>query len=203
MFVLGITGGIGSGKTAVTDEFVKLGINVIDADVAARTVVAIGSKGLKSIQQHFGNDILLDDGTLNRAKLREIIFKNTDEKKWLEALTHPLIREEIIKDLQASSSPYTILVSPLLIESGQHQMVNRVLVVDVPVELQLKRTCERDNQHPKAQIEAIIASQLDRDKRLSYADDVIINNQSIEHLHQQVAQLNQQYLRLSEKTNES
>jgi dephospho-CoA kinase len=203
MFVLGITGGIGSGKTAVTDEFVKLGINVIDADIAARTVVAIGSKGLKSIQQHFGNDILLDDGTLNRAKLREIIFKNTDEKKWLEALTHPLIREEIIKDLQASSSPYTILVSPLLIESGQHQMVNRVLVVDVPVELQLKRTCERDNQHPKAQIEAIIASQLDRNKRLSYADDVIINNQSIEHLQQQVAQLNQQYLRLSEKTNES
>jgi dephospho-CoA kinase len=203
MFVLGITGGIGSGKTAVTDEFVKLGINVIDADVAARTVVAIGSKGLKSIQQHFGNDILLDDGTLNRAKLREIIFKNTDEKKWLEALTHPLIREEIIKDLQASSSPYTILVSPLLIESGQHQMVNRVLVVDVPVELQLKRTCERDNQHPKAQIEAIIASQLDREKRLSYADDVITNIQSIEHLHQQVAQLNQQYLRLSEKTNES
>jgi dephospho-CoA kinase len=203
MFVLGITGGIGSGKTAVTDEFVKLGINVIDADIAARTVVAIGSKGLKSIQQHFGNDILLDDGTLNRAKLREIIFKNTDEKKWLEALTHPLIREEIIKDLQASSSPYTILVSPLLIESGQHQMVNRVLVVDMPVELQLKRTCERDNQHPKAQIEAIIASQLDREKRLSYADDVITNNQSIEHLHQQVAQLNQQYLRLSEKTNES
>lgn len=202
MFVLGITGGIGSGKTAVTREFEKLGINVIDADIAARTVVAIGSKGLKQIQQHFGDEILLSDGNLNRAKLREIIFQNTNEKKWLEQLTHPLIREEIIQGLQSSSSPYTILVSPLLIESGQFKLVDRVLVVDVPVELQLQRTCERDN-NPQAQVEAIIASQLDRDKRLSYADDIITNNQTLEHLAQQVAQLNQQYLRLSEKTHES
>lgn len=202
MFVLGITGGIGSGKTAVTREFEKLGINVIDADIAARTVVAIGSKGLKQIQQHFGDDILLTDGSLNRAKLREIIFQNADEKKWLEQLTHPLIREEIIQGLQSSSSPYTILVSPLLIESGQFKLVDRVLVVDVPVELQIKRTCERDN-NPQAQVEAIIASQLDRNKRLSYADDIIVNNQTLEHLEQQVAQLNQQYLRLSEKTHES
>jgi dephospho-CoA kinase len=202
MFVLGITGGIGSGKTAVTREFEKLGINVIDADIAARTVVAIGSKGLKQIQQHFGDEILLSDGNLNRAKLREIIFQNTNEKKWLEQLTHPLIREEIIQGLQNSSSPYTILVSPLLIESGQFKLVDRVLVVDVPVELQLQRTCERDN-NPQAQVEAIIASQLDRDKRLSYADDIITNNQTLEHLAQQVAQLNQQYLRLSEKTHES
>lgn len=202
MFVLGITGGIGSGKTAVTREFENLGINVIDADIAARTVVAIGSKGLKQIQQHFGDEILLSDGNLNRAKLREIIFQNTNEKKWLEQLTHPLIREEIIQGLQNSSSPYTILVSPLLIESGQFKLVDRVLVVDVPVELQLQRTCERDN-NPQAQVEAIIASQLDRDKRLSYADDIITNNQTLEHLAQQVAQLNQQYLRLSEKTHES
>ncbi|MGK0445475.1 MAG: dephospho-CoA kinase [Bermanella sp.] len=202
MFVLGITGGIGSGKTAVTREFEKLGINVIDADIAARTVVAIGSKGLKQIQQHFGDEILLSDGNLNRAKLREIIFQNTNEKKWLEQLTHPLIREEIIQGLQNSSSPYTILVSPLLIESGQFKLVDRVLVVDAPVELQLQRTCERDN-NPQAQVEAIIASQLDRDKRLSYADDIITNNQTLEHLAQQVAQLNQQYLRLSEKTHES
>lgn len=202
MFILGITGGIGSGKTAVTREFEKLGINVIDADIAARTVVAIGSKGLKQIQQHFGDEILLSDGNLNRAKLREIIFQNTNEKKWLEQLTHPLIREEIIQGLQNSSSPYTILVSPLLIESGQFKLVDRVLVVDVPVELQLQRTCERDN-NPQAQVEAIIASQLDRDKRLSYADDIITNNQTLEHLAQQVAQLNQQYLRLSEKTHES
>ncbi|MFY0701805.1 MAG: dephospho-CoA kinase [Bermanella sp.] len=202
MFVLGITGGIGSGKTAVTREFEKLGINVIDADIAARTVVAVGSEGLQQIQQRFGDDILLDDSSLNRAKLREIIFQNPEQKQWLEQLTHPLIRNEIIKGLEDSTSQYSILVSPLLIESGQSKLVNRILVVDVPVELQLERTCERDN-NPRAQVEAIIASQLDRDTRLSHADDVIINNQSLEHLAQQVAQLNQQYLRLSEKTHES
>ena len=202
MLIVGITGGIGSGKTAVTNEFAKLGIDVIDADIAARTVVAKGSTGLEQIKQHFGENIVLEDGSLNRAKLREIIFKDADAKKWLEQLTHPLIREEILRGLQNSTSPYSILVSPLLIESGQHELVNRVLVVDVPVELQLKRTCERDN-NPQAQVEAIIASQLDRDKRLSFADDVIINNQTLEHLQLQVAQLNQQYLRLSEKQYES
>ena len=202
MLVVGITGGIGSGKTAVTNEFANLGIDVVDADIAARTIVEKGSVGLEKIKQHFGESIVLEDGTLNRAKLREIIFKDAAAKTWLEQLTHPLIRQEIISGLQNSKSPYTILVSPLLIESGQHELVNRVLVVDVPVELQLKRTCERDN-NPPAQVEAIIASQLSRDKRLSFADDVIINNQTLEHLQQQVAQLNQQYLRLSEKQHES
>ncbi|MFY0642076.1 MAG: dephospho-CoA kinase [Bermanella sp.] len=202
MLVIGITGGIGSGKTAVTNEFAKLGIDVVDADIAARTVVAKGSFGLEQIKQHFGENIVLEDGSLNRAKLREIIFKDADAKKWLEQLTHPLIRQEIISGLQHSKSPYTILVSPLLIESGQNELVNRVLVVDVTVELQLQRTCERDN-NPPAQVESIIASQLDRDKRLSFADDIIVNNQTLEHLQQQVAQLNQQYLRLSEKQHES
>lgn len=202
MLVVGITGGIGSGKTAVTNKFANLGIDVVDADIAARTIVEKGSVGLEKIKQHFGESIVLEDGTLNRAKLREIIFKDVAAKTWLEQLTHPLIRQEIISGLQNSKSPYTILVSPLLIESGQHELVNRVLVVDVPVELQLKRTCERDN-NPPAQVEAIIASQLDRDKRLSFADDIIVNNQTLEHLQQQVAQLNQQYLRLSEKQHES
>lgn len=197
MFVLGITGGIGSGKTAVTNEFENLGINVVDADIAARTVVTVGSHGLNEIHQRFGDDILLSDKSLNRAKLREIIFKDAEQKKWLENLTHPLIRTEIIQGLHNSTSPYSILVSPLLIESGQHNLVNRILVVDVPVELQLERTCSRDN-NPKEQVEAIIASQLDRNQRLRYADDVITNDQPLEHLHQQVTQLNQQYLRLSE-----
>lgn len=198
MFVVGITGGIGSGKTAVTNAFQELGIEIVDADIAAREVVTLGSPGLAAIETHFGADILLEDGTLNRAKLREIIFKNPAEKKWLEQLTHPLIREEIIKGLKNSSSPYTILVSPLLIESGQSQLVNRVLVVDVPVEVQIQRTCERDN-NPQAQVEAIIKSQLDREIRLSYADDIIENNHSLLHLKEHVAKLNQQYLRLSEE----
>lgn len=198
MFVVGITGGIGSGKTAVTNAFQELGIEIVDADIAAREVVTLGSPGLTAIEKHFGADILLEDGTLNRAKLREIIFKNPAEKKWLEQLTHPLIREEIIKGLNNSKSPYTILVSPLLIESGQSQLVNRVLVVDVPVEVQIQRTCERDN-NPQAQVEAIIKSQLDRETRLSYADDIIENNHSLLHLQEHVAKLNQQYLRLSEE----
>lgn len=198
MLVVGVTGGIGSGKTAVTNAFQELGITVVDADIAAREVVTLGSKGLNAITEHFGADILLENGTLNRAKLREIIFKNPAEKKWLEQLTHPLIREEIIKGLKGSTSPYTILVSPLLIESGQSQLVNRVLVVDVPVDVQIQRTCERDS-NPQEQVEAIIKSQLDRETRLSYADDIINNDQSLLHLQQQVAKLNQQYLRLSEE----
>lgn len=198
MFVVGVTGGIGSGKTAVTNAFQELGITIVDADIAAREVVTLGSKGLNAITDHFGTDILLENGTLNRAKLREIIFKNLAEKKWLEQLTHPLIREEIIKGLKDSTSPYTILVSPLLIESGQSQLVNRVLVVDVPVDVQIQRTCERDS-NPQSQVEAIIKSQLDRETRLSYADDIINNDQSLLHLQQQVAKLNQQYLRLSEE----
>ncbi|MFT5592296.1 MAG: dephospho-CoA kinase [Oceanicoccus sp.] len=202
MLIIGVTGGIGSGKTAVTNAFSTHGIDIVDADIAARTVVEKGSAGLQQIREHFGSDILLGNGTLNRAKLREIIFKDADAKKWLEQLTHPLIRQEIISGLQKSNSPYTILVSPLLIESGQHQLVNRVLVVDVPVELQVQRACERDD-NAQAQVEAIIASQLDRNKRLSFADDIIVNDKTLEHLQQQVAQLNQQYVRLSEEHHES
>lgn len=193
MFVLGITGGIGSGKTAVTDAFANLGITVVDADVAARTVVEKGSLGLQKIEEYFGSDILLENGTLNRAKLRNIIFSNPDDKKWLEQLTHPLIREEIKQGLANSNSPYTILVSPLLVESGQNTFVNRVLVVDVPVKLQIERTTQRDNNTAE-QVQAIINAQADRETRLSYADDVIVNDKDLSHLKKEVAKLHQQYL---------
>ena len=198
MFVLGVTGGIGSGKTAVTNAFAELGITIVDADIAARTVVAKGSYGLQEIQAHFGEDILLKDGNLNRAKLREIIFSDLNEKKWLENLTHPLIREEIQQGLANSKSPYTILVSPLLVESGQKSFVNRVLVVDVPVELQIERTSQRDNNTPE-QVQAIINAQADREARLSYANDVIINDQDLAHLNNEVKQLHQKYLALAEQ----
>ncbi|GAA6135114.1 dephospho-CoA kinase [Oceaniserpentilla sp. 4NH20-0058] len=202
MLIIGVTGGIGSGKTAVTNAFSELGITIVDADIAARTVVAVGSQGLNEITKHFGDDILLNDGTLDRAKLRNIIFSDPNEKKWLENLTHPLIREEIKTELAASTSPYTILVSPLLVESSQKAFVNRILVVDVPVELQIQRTSKRDN-NTSQQVQAIIQSQADRDTRLSYADDVIVNDQSLEHLQQQVAQLHKQYLSFSELNHES
>ena len=198
MFVLGVTGGIGSGKTAVTNAFSDLGITIVDADIAARSVVKQGSEGLKQIEEHFGSDILLKDGSLNRAKLREIIFSNPDEKTWLENLTHPLIREEIKQGLHNSQSPYTILVSPLLVESGQNTFVNRVLVVDAPTELQVERTSQRDNNTPE-QVQAIINAQADRETRLSYADDIIINDQDLAHLKREVAKLHQQYLTFSEQ----
>jgi len=198
MFVLGVTGGIGSGKTAVTNAFSDLGITIVDADIAARSVVKQGSEGLKQIEEHFGSDILLKDGSLNRAKLREIIFSNPDEKTWLENLTHPLIREEIKQGLHNSQSPYTILVSPLLVESGQNTFVNRVLVVDAPTALQVERTSQRDNNTPE-QVQAIINAQADRETRLSYADDIIVNDQDLAHLKREVAKLHQQYLTFSEQ----
>lgn len=196
MFVLGVTGGIGSGKSAVTARFEKLGIKVVDADVAARTVVQAGQPALAQIAEKFGQGILLDNGELDRAALRKIVFENPQERKWLESLTHPLIREEIIQGLQTATSPYVILVSPLLIESGQFHLTNRILVVDVPEEVQVSRTCARDN-NDAAQVQSIIEAQIPRQQRLQHADDVIENTLGFEKLDATVAQLHEQYLSLA------
>lgn len=195
-FVVGVTGGIGSGKTAVSDRFAELGIVVVDADVASRVIVEPGRPALAKIAEHFGSDILQTDGTLDRAKLRTAVFKDPAERKWLEALTHPLIREEILSGLRNATSPYALLVSPLLVESGQNQLTQRVLVVDVPEELQLQRTVKRDNNSPD-QVKAIMAAQASRQQRLDSADDVIVNDGSLEQLHQQVDTLHQKYLEMS------
>jgi len=196
MFVLGVTGGIGSGKSAVTERFEALGIEVVDADVAARTVVAAGQPALDQISERFGSNILLENGELDRAALRKIVFHNPDERKWLEGLTHPLIREEIIKGLQSAQSPYVILVSPLLIESGQFHFTQRILVVDVPESTQIERTCARDN-NDAAQVQAIIDAQINRTERLAKADDIIENNLGLDHLDSEVARLHDQYLSLA------
>jgi len=196
MFVLGVTGGIGSGKSAVTERFEALGIEVVDADVAARTVVAAGQPALDQISERFGSNILLENGELDRAALRKIVFHNPDERKWLEGLTHPLIREEIIKGLQSAQSPYVILVSPLLIESGQFHFTQRILVVDVPESTQIERTCARDN-NDAAQVQAIIDAQINRTERLAKADDIIENNLGLDHLDSEVARLHSQYLSLA------
>lgn len=195
-FVVGVTGGIGSGKTAVSDRFAELGIAVVDADVASRVIVEPGRPALAKIAEHFGADILQTDGSLDRAKLRTAVFKDPAERKWLEALTHPLIREEIASGLHNATSPYVLLVSPLLVESGQNQLTQRVLVIDVPEELQLQRTVSRDNNSPD-QVKAIMAAQATRQQRLDNADDVIVNDGSLEDLHQQVDTLHQKYLQLS------
>ncbi len=196
MLIIGVTGGIGSGKTAVTDLFSDIGIKIVDADIAARTIVELGKPALIEIKKRFGSEILLDNGELNRALLRTIIFKDSDQRQWLEQLTHPLIRDEIIQGLQSATSPYVILSSPLLIESGQYKLVNRTLVIDVPVELQLKRTCLRDDNNT-TQVQAIIDAQAPRAKRLEHADDIIVNDQDLTYLHEKVQILHQTYLDMS------
>lgn len=195
-YVIGITGGIGSGKTAVSDHFENLGITVVDADVASRTVVEPGTPALTRIAEHFGKEILLADGGLDRANLRRAIFEDPTQRQWLESLLHPLIRDEIVSGLESADSPYALLVSPLLIESGQNQLTERVLVVDVPEELQLARTVERDN-NSEQQVKAIMAAQASRQQRLDSADDVIVNDGTLEHLKAQVERLHRQYLDLA------
>ncbi|MGI9287902.1 MAG: dephospho-CoA kinase [Pseudomonadales bacterium] len=196
MFVVGLTGGIGSGKTAVSDRFAKLGIAVIDADVAARVVVEPGRPALAKIADHFGQETIAAGGELDRAKLRELVFNDEAQRKWLEALLHPLIGTEIINQIQTATSPYALLVSPLLIETSQVQFTQRVLLVDVPVEIQIARTMARDNNN-EAQVKAIIASQASREQRLAAADDVINNDRDLEYLEEQVQALHQKYLALA------
>lgn len=202
--IIGLTGGIGSGKSAASHFFQELGITVADSDLAARVVVEPGQPALLNIAQHFGAKVINPDGQLNRAELREIIFKDPTEKQWLETLLHPLIAAEIDRQLQLSDSLYTILASPLLLETEQWRKVDRVLAVDVSEELQLSRSCSRDG-NTEAQINAIIAAQISRPERLKRSDDVIDNSGTIEHLHQQVKSLDKRYRQIaksliSEKT---
>jgi dephospho-CoA kinase len=193
--IIGLTGGIGSGKTAVSDLFQGLGITIVDADLASRVVVEKGREELNTIADHFGKDVLTSNGELDRAKLREVIFKSEEEKTWLESLLHPAIASQIQKELDSSMSPYTVLVSPLLLETDQKNFCSTVLVVDVPVEIQIQRTSKRDNVSEE-QIESIIASQIDRDSRLEQADEVILNDGSIEDLESKVQELHEKFLSL-------
>jgi dephospho-CoA kinase len=193
MFVVGITGGIGSGKSAVTDHLEILGITVVDADKVARVVVEPGTSGLAAIAEHFGTDILLDDGGLDRAALRKIVFNNPDERKVLEGITHPRIRDEIARQLNEAGSPYVVLSSPLLLESGQNTFADYVVVVDVPEEVQLRRTMARDH-NSDALVKQIMAAQLDRQTRLARADTSIINDASLETLYERVDVLHEDLL---------
>jgi dephospho-CoA kinase len=202
MFVVGVTGGIGSGKSVATERFAALGITIVDADIASRIVVEPGSTALQKIAEHFGAQILLADGSLNRAALRKIIFADPAAKVWLEKLLHPLIAEEIQRQLQTAKSPYVIFVSPLLTESAQHELCDRILVIDAPEEMQLQRTIQRDN-NDAAQVQRIIASQASRQHRLQHADDVIENIGSLDHLTEQVALLHARYLQLAKEKRHS
>ena len=193
--VIGLSGGIGSGKTAVSDRFKALGIHVVDADIAARTIVEPNKPAWQDIKEFFGNEVLLEDQSLNRAWLRQQVFADTDKRKKLEEFTHPRIRAEIIRDLDNSNSAYTLLVSPLLIESGQIKLVEKVIIIDVPEALQIERTCSRDNNDSE-QVKRIIAAQLPRDKRLEHADWVIDNSEALETLDARIEALHQELLTL-------
>ena len=191
--IIGLTGGIGSGKTAVSDTFKSLGIDIVDADVSSRLVVEKGQPALDEIQAHFGDGILDSENNLDRAKLREIIFKNPQERVWLEKLLHPKIAEHIKDQLESSNSPYCILVSPLLLETEQKSYCSFVLVVDVPEESQIARTAKRDGVSEE-QVKNIISAQIDREKRLEQADEIIINDGSMEELKEKVVVLHTKYL---------
>lgn len=192
-YVVGVTGGIGSGKSAVTDYLETKGITVVDADKVARVVVEPGSDGLAAIVAHFGSDILLSEGELDRAALRKIVFDDPDERKVLEGITHPRIREEIARQLSAAQSPYVVLASPLLLESGQNSFADYVVVVDVPESLQLARTMARDDNSEQL-VKQIMMAQLDRETRLSRADTAVSNDGTLEELYAAVDDLHKDLL---------
>ncbi|MGY3894413.1 dephospho-CoA kinase [Aeromonas enterica] len=174
MYVVAITGGIGSGKTTIANQFAELGIDVVDADVIAREVVEPGAPALAAIAAHFGPDVITPDDQLDRRRLRERVFSNPDAKAWLNALLHPLIRQEMLRQCAAARSPYCLLVVPLLVENKLTGLANRVLVIDVDEATQIERTCRRDGVS-RAQAEAILAAQASRAERLAVADDVLDN----------------------------
>ncbi|MFT7374877.1 MAG: dephospho-CoA kinase [Oceanospirillaceae bacterium] len=195
--IVGLTGGIGSGKSAVSTQLESLGIFVVDADQVARDVVLVGSPALNRIAQHFGSQILLKDGALNRTILRQKIFADKAQRQWLESLLHPLIGEAITEQFAVVSSIYAVLESPLLLETSQHNNTDFVVVVDASEALQRQRTCKRDGS-TKVQIDAIIASQMPRQQRLDKADWVLDNQHDPSHLSEQVLQLHQHLCHMTE-----
>ena len=191
--IVGVTGGIGSGKSAVTGMLEELDITVVDADLASRIIVEPGMPALEAIAEHFGAEFLLPNGSLDRALLRSQVFSDTSSRLWLEQLTHPLIGAEIERQLNSSKSAYTVLSSPLLLETHQKELTDCIVVVDVPESLQIERTEKRDNNEA-VQIKKIMAAQMSRSERLKHADFIIDNSKSLTSLRAEVAQLHQSLL---------
>ena len=195
-YTVALTGGIGSGKSTIAAYFAAEGVTIIDADVIAREVVEPGTPALQAIVARYGDSILTDQGTLQRARLREIIFAAPDEKNWLNALLHPLINARTQQLKVQATSPYVLWVVPLLVENQLQHQADRVLVIDTDEETQLKRTLARDNVSPE-QAKRILAAQATRQQRLACADDIIDNSGAPENALPQVARLHQRYLKLA------
>jgi dephospho-CoA kinase len=198
MLVIGLTGGIGSGKSTVAKFFAELGVEIIDTDQIAREVVAPDTKALAKIVEHFGKEIL-DNKQLNRKKLKDIVFQNSTEREWLEQLLHPLIRQAMGQYILKVKSAYCIVVIPLLVEKKANGIIDRILVVDLPEEQQITRAQQRDDLS-RDQVNAILKAQATKEQRLAAADDVIYNDKDLYHLKQQVVKLHQRYLELADKT---
>lgn len=199
-WILGVTGGIGSGKTAATDYLQQLGVTVVDADVVAREVVEPGTPALQAIADYFGSDAIIatgeQAGRLNRPWLRQCVFADPAQRLALEAITHPAIRDSLRQQLAAATSRYAVLASPLLWESGQVNLVQHTLLIDATEATQMQRASSRDGVSP-AQIEAIMKAQWSRAQRLARADDIISNEGSLAELHAQLDALHAHYLELA------
>ncbi|MDX1900375.1 MAG: dephospho-CoA kinase [Gammaproteobacteria bacterium] len=199
MLIIGLTGGIGSGKSTVAELFAAKHIPIIDTDKLSHELTHPGQPALKEIIQHFGETVLNDDKTLDRKKLRHIIFDQPSERKWLEQLLHPMIRKEMKDQIAQYKTPYCIVVIPLLTETTPDPIIQRILVVDTTKALQMHRTKNRD-QLPAKTVSAILQSQSSRERRIQMADDVITNDGDLKDLAKQVDVLHQQYLEMSSKT---
>ncbi|MCX8663050.1 dephospho-CoA kinase [Gilliamella sp. B2911] len=192
-YIVALSGGIASGKSTIAHLFAQLGVPIIDADIIARQVVEVGTPALEQITKHFSQEILLENGELDRGQLREIIFNNDHERLWLNNLLHPIIAQETQKQFAQQTNPYVIWVVPLLIENNLHQLADRVLMIDIPEALQLERLINRD-RISESLAKKMIATQVCLTDRLAFADDIIVNDGDLESLKIQVDNLHKQYL---------
>lgn len=199
MLIIGLTGGIGSGKSTVAERFARLGVPVIDADAIARELVAPGMPALHQIGAEFGPEVLTAAGQLDRARLRRLVFADAQRRKRLEAILHPLIRREMQRRIEALDAPYCVLAIPLLLETGQADLVQRILVIDTPEALRRRRVRARDTLS-NAEITAIMDAQLPANERRGAADDIIVNDADLAGLEEQVEKLHRRYLELAGKT---
>lgn len=199
-YIIALSGGVASGKSTVANLFAQLGVPIIDADIIARQVVAKGSQPLRHIISHFGEQLLLANGELDRAKLRDIIFNNEQQRIWLNQYLHPIIQQETNRQIQQIESPYLIWVVPLLIENQLCKFADRILIIDTLASNQLARLQKRDNINENL-AKNMLSSQVSNTERLSYADDIIVNSGQSSALFSQVEHLHNKYLRLSKKRN--
>ena len=196
--LIGLTGGIGSGKTAAANHFGFLGIDIVDADLASRAVVEPGQPALEAIAEHFGAAIIGADGGLDRAKLRKLVFAEESERKWLQRLLHPLISDYLAVQISGSNSTYCLLVNPLLLESSQSQWCRKIIVVDTAIETQIQRTMSRDDNN-REQVQSIVNAQMSRDDRLSAADFILLNDQGMDDLKKNVEKIHRELINLCQK----